>query len=286
MKLVGPQTTFCIDLAQHIQCDFINMDRRVFPDGEVNPRIFKAPKEVILVNILSSSQFDPNKYLLECIFAIKNLKERGTETIVLVMPYLPYSRQDAVFRAGESFTSKYVLEIFKGLGVTDIFSVTYHLHRLKAANIVKGINLHDVSGVTALGDYLQQYNLESPLCVAPDEEAQKWAERVAEILKGDTAVLEKRRDTTTGEIKTRGVIPEKRSVIIVDDMISTGKTIQNAITICRQANATDITVCAVHGIFSQSVVWDVPVITTNTIENQYATVDVTPLLAERIAQEL
>ncbi len=286
MKLVGPKTAFCVNLAHHTRCDFVEMDRRVFPDGEINPRILEAPKEVILVNMLSSSHFDPNKYLLEYMFAIKNLKERGTETIVLVMPYLPYSRQDAIFRKGESFTSKYVLEIFNGLGVTDIFSVTYHLHRQRAVNLVKGIDLHGISGADALGDYLNQCNLASPLCVAPDEEAEQWAERVAEILKGDTAVLEKRRDTTTGEIETSGRIPEKRTIIIVDDMISTGKTIQNAIKICRQFKAVAITVCAVHGIFSQPVAWDVPVITTNTIENPYATVDVTPLIAECIAQEL
>lgn len=286
MKLVGPQTAFCVDLAQHIRCDFVEMDRRVFPDGEINPRIREAPKEVILVNTLSSSHFDPNKYLLEYVFAIKNLKERGTDTIVLVMPYLPYSRQDAVFRKGESFTAKYVLEIFRELDVTDIFSVTYHLHRQRAVDLVKGIDLHDVSGINALGDYLGQYKPKSPLCVAPDEEAEQWAERVAEILDGDTAVLEKRRDKVTGEIETRGDIPEKRKVIIVDDMISTGKTIQNAVKICRQFKAVDIIVCAVHGIFSQSVAWDVPIITTNTIENLYAKVDVTPYIAERLSQEL
>ena len=286
MKLVGPKTGFCKKLAHHMRCDFVEMDRRVFPDGEINPRILQAPKEVILVNTLSSSLFDPNKYLLEYVFAIKNLKERGTETIILVMPYLPYSRQDAIFRKGESFTSKYVLELFKVLGVTDIFSVTYHLHRLKAVNLVKGITLHDVSGVTALGEYLHQCNLDSPLCVAPDEEARQWADHVADILDAESAFLEKRRDTTTGEIKTRGSIPEKRNVVIVDDMISTGKTIQNAVNICRQAKATDITVCAVHGIFSRPHFWDVPVITTNTIENPYAKLHVTPFIVKCITKAI
>ncbi|MBU7024685.1 MAG: hypothetical protein HXS40_11015, partial [Theionarchaea archaeon] len=65
MKLIGPKTPFCLDLARCLRFDFLEMERRVFPDGEVNPRIMEAPREVLLVNTLSSDGFDPNRYVLE-----------------------------------------------------------------------------------------------------------------------------------------------------------------------------------------------------------------------------
>lgn len=291
MKLVGPKTDFCSALAHHAKCELVEMDRRVFPDGEINPRIQEAPKDVILANTLSSHNFDPNKYLLEYIFSVKNLRERGTEKIVLVMPYLPYSRQDEIFRKGESFTSKYILEIFRNLGIEHIFAVTFHLHRQRTADLVEGITLHDVSGIDALRDYFKPFNLESPFFVAPDEEAEKWAQKMAEPFHGEVAVLKKRRDTTTGEIETSGEIPGGRTVIIVDDIISTGGTIKNALRICRTYKSKKVIVCVVHGIFSNPVTWDasignldVDIVTTNTIENPYAKADVTPYIAERIAQ--
>lgn len=287
MKIVGPKTNFCLNLASQLHTDFVEMDRRIFPDGELNPRILQAPREVFLVNTLTSEDFDPNRYILEYIFSVKNLKERGTEKIVLVMPYLPYSRQDAVFREGESFTSKYVLELFRDLGIKDIFAVTFHLHRQRTASLVEGITLHDISGVKALGDYIKwKWKVKSPLCVAPDEEAEKWAEQIAEIVSGDVVILKKKRDRATGAVRTSGEIPEGRNVIIVDDMISTGGTTLNAIKICRKYRARSIAVCAVHGLFSQPVNWDVGVITTNTIENPYAAVDVTPYVAEALTREL
>jgi ribose-phosphate pyrophosphokinase len=286
MKLIGPKVDFCVDLARHVGCDFVEMDRRVFPDGEVNPRIQEAPREVILVNMLSSAAFDPNKYLLEYIFSIKNLRERGTERITVVMPYLPYSRQDAVFRKGESFTSKYVLEIFRDLYIKDIFAVTFHLHRQKTVNLVEGINLHGISGIDALREHVRSFDVKAPLFVAPDEEAQKWAEQMAEPFNGEVAVLQKERDKTTGEIRTTGDIPGGRNVIIVDDMISTGGTIRNALEICTSVTSTVVAVAIVHGIFSRPVTWDVTTITTNTIDNPYADVDVTPLIAEAISKEL
>lgn len=286
MKLVGPKTDFCVSLAHHLACDLVEMDRRIFPDGEINPRILKAPEVAILVNTLSSSTFDPNRYLLEYIFSIKNLREQGTKKIVVIMPYLPYSRQDEIFRKGESFTSKYILEIFKDLGIKDIFAVTFHLHRQRTPHLVKRITLHDIPGVDALRDYLQSYNLENPLFVAPDEEAEKWAQQVADPFEADVAVLQKKRDTATGEIETSGEIPEGRNVIIVDDMISTGGTIKKALEICRRFKSKKVTVCAVHGIFSTSIAWDVDVITTNTIENPYAKADVTPYIAEAIMHAL
>lgn len=284
MKVVGPKTDFCLNLAHSLQYDFVEMDRRVFPDGEINPRIMEAPKEVILVNTLSSHCFDPNRYIMEYIFSIKNLKERGTELIILVMPYLPYSRQDAVFREGESFTSKYLLEIFKYLGIKDIFAVTFHLHRQRAVNLIEGITLFDVSGIDALRDYITPG--EDPLFLAPDGEAEKWARKMAEPFQGEVAVLQKRRDTATGTIETCGEIPERRNVIIVDDMISTGGTILKALEVCTQVKSRAVTVAAVHGIFSRSVHWDVPLITTNTVENPYAKVDVAPYIAKAIAQKL
>jgi ribose-phosphate pyrophosphokinase len=287
MKLVGPNTDFCKTLAHHVRCDFVEMERRIFPDGEVNPRILEAPEDVILVNTLSSEDFDPNRYLLEYIFAIKNLTDQGTENIILIMPYLPYSRQDAIFRKGESFTSKYIFDIFKELGITNIFTVTFHLHRQKTP-VVPGITLHNVPGIDALRDYIKICDFKNPLFLAPDEEAEKWAQRMAEPFNGDITVLTKERNVETGSIEICGKVPENRKVIIVDDMISTGGTVTKALDMCRQSGSTPIMVCAVHGIFSKFVTWDthVDVVTTNTIQNPYAAVDVTPLIAQVVSQEL
>ncbi len=282
MKLVCPAGDFCSSLARQLGCDHVEMERRIFPDGEVNPRIEEAPREVILVNRLVWSDFDVNRYLLEYIFAIKNLREQGTEKISVVMPYLPYSRQDSIFRKGESFTSKYVLEIFRDLEIEDIFAVTFHLHR-KGTELVKGVSLHDIPGIDALAYYFKG-RVRHPLCVAPDGEAEKWAQRMAEILGGDTACFIKRRDVTTGKINVRGEIPEGRNVIIVDDMISTGETVLEALKICREFNPESVVICAVHGIFSRPVTWDVDVVTTNTVENPYCKVDVTPFAADVIKE--
>lgn len=286
MKLVCPNVDFCLALNQHLGMDLIEMERRVFPDGEVNPRIVEAPSSVLLVNMLSSFAFDPNRYIMEYIFSIKNLLEHGTERILLVLPYLPYSRQDAVFRMGESFTSKFLLETFRDLGIEDIFSVTFHLHRQKDVNLVEGIRLHNISGIKPLAEHLRRSGLSHPLCLAPDEEAEKWAQEVAETLDGDVAVLKKRRDVNTGEIHTLGEIPSGRDVIIVDDMISTGSTMLRALAICREFDARRIVISAVHGIFSRPIDWQADVITTNTIENPYAAVDITPYLAESLREFL
>lgn len=286
MKLVCPHVDFCLALNQHLNMELIEMERRIFPDGEVNPRIIEVPRSALLVNMLSSHAFDPNRYILEYIFSIRNLMERGAERILLVLPYLPYSRQDAVFRTGESFTSKFLLDIFRDLGIEDIFSVTFHLHRQKDVNLAEGIRLHNISGITALAEHLKGFGLSNPLCLAPDEEAEKWAQEVAQTLDGDVAVLKKRRDVSTGEIHTMGEIPPGRDVIIVDDMISTGSTMLRALAICREFDARRIVISAVHGIFSRPVDWNVEIITTNTIENPYAAVDITPYLAKTLREFL
>jgi phosphoribosylpyrophosphate synthetase len=69
-------------------------------------------------------------------------------------------------------------------------------------------------------------------------------------------------------------------------MISTGKTIVNAVEICRRSASETVRVAVVHGIFSQVVAWNVDITTTNTIDNPFAKVDVAPLIAEKVAEQL
>jgi len=288
--VVGFPCALSKNLASHLGYKFIPMDVRAFPDGEVNPRIVleEIPEEVVLVNTITQSDFNVNRYLVECLFAAKNLADAGVGDVRLVMPYLPYARQDAVFRPGESYSSRYVFELFASLGVKWIFAVTTHMHRHETfLNFVSGINGYNVSGFVPLAHYLKDnFNLHNPFVLGPDGEAGKWASEVAEIVGGESYSLKKKRDRTTGAIKTFGdvTVLEGRDVIIVDDVISTGGTVVAATRKIERAHR--IFVAVVHGIFMKGtdMFSGATMVTTNTVENPFSRVDVSAAIAHAIEQ--
>jgi ribose-phosphate pyrophosphokinase len=86
--------------------------------------------------------------------------------------------------------------------------------------------------------------------VAPDFGAVKLAERYASRLRRSVAVVRKTR--VTGEtVEARELVGDLggRTVVIVDDMISTGATIEAAVRVVRAHDrAADIVVTATHGL--------------------------------------
>ena len=91
--------------------------------------------------------------------------------------------------------------------------------------------------------------------VSPDIGGAKRAEQFRRALAAEVqdepaaAFVEKRRSggVVTGELLVGEV--RDRAVIIFDDLISTGTTLQRAASRCREAGATRIFAAATHGLF-------------------------------------
>ena len=92
--------------------------------------------------------------------------------------------------------------------------------------------------------------------VAPDLGAVKLAERYAEILRGPVAVVRKQRESgaTVSAFDTAGDVCG-RPAVIIDDMITTGATIEAAAGLLRLHDAApDIVVAATHGLLVHAAV--------------------------------
>ena len=128
MIVVG-NDDFAKKLATALGSKFVPFEQRVFPDGEVCPRILGDVEKNAIVANRMSLPLEPNKYFIETLLLIKNLQELGVENIDVVMPYFVYARQDKIFRDGEPFSYKFVLETLHRAGVNRFFTVSSHAER-------------------------------------------------------------------------------------------------------------------------------------------------------------
>ncbi|HUY26523.1 MAG TPA: ribose-phosphate pyrophosphokinase-like domain-containing protein [Candidatus Binataceae bacterium] len=108
----------------NLVCAKIRVHR--FPDGEVLPRIAPpAATEAILVWSLDGA----GASLIEALLAADALRRAGARRVTLVAPYLPYMRQDKVFRPGEPISQR-VIGAMLGSAFDRVVTIEPHLHRI------------------------------------------------------------------------------------------------------------------------------------------------------------
>lgn len=284
MQVIGADS-FAERLAALLGAEFVPIEKTVFPDFEVRPRFLRVDfHEHVILTERMKLPIDPNAHLAEIFLEIKTLKERGVKRIDLVMPYFIYSRQDKVFREGEPFSAKYIIELLVHAGVSNIFVVESHTR--SDFGIVRS-----VSGFAAIGKYFFSIGAKDSVVIGPDEKARAGAEIVAGEIGGKVCVLQKKRDKSTGEIETSGTASvQGKNVIIIDDIISSGKTMLNAVHIAKGGGAKSIQCAVVHpitqqGIFSVSKEVD-NFFACNTVDSEFSIIPVEGIIAGSIRETL
>ena len=215
-----------------------------FPDGETMPRVRAPAAET---TVLYRSLDRPNEKLIELLLAVDALRRAGARRLVLVAPYLCYLRQDAVFAPGEPL-SRDVIAPLIGARFDAVITVQAHLHRTADLAAALGAPACNLSGVEPLATALPAYPA-PPLVLAPDAESAPWAEAWARRLGGDSICLKKvRRGDDDVAIEAPGLGFAGRPVVIIDDVASTGATLERAVALARSGAAASVDVAVVHAL--------------------------------------
>ncbi len=222
------------------------------PDGEKYVRISAdvEGEDVILVN---SFAHNPDEMLIETIFLIETLKDYNAKSVTGVFPYFPYSRQDGRFIKGEAYSLKIVADLLRNAGLDRMIVVDFHLHRLKDLTSFFGFEVKNLTAMHKLAEFANEnFDMNDPIVVAPDEEAVQWAKLVADDLGLNYVALRKIRiDAENVIIDSAPKEVEGRDVLIVDDMISTGGTVIQAVKALKRAGCGKVFVACTHAILAK-----------------------------------
>lgn len=210
-----------------------------FPDGEHYLQAGELDDETIIIGSVADN--DALVQLLLLIDACDSSRCR------LVIPYMAYARQDKRFKNGEPLSARAVARALSQ-GVTDVTTVNIH-----DPDVLQyfSVPTRNISVAEDIGSYLKTLGLSNPLILAPDDGALKFAEDVASVGGWESDHLEK---TRISGVEVR-MDPKKlsalsRTVVIVDDIISTGGTIATAAGMLRQQGATGVYTACVHGVLT------------------------------------
>jgi ribose-phosphate pyrophosphokinase len=261
----------------------VALEWRRFPDGESYLRFGQDLKgrELAMVCTLN----DPDSKTLALLFAARTARELGATRVGLVAPYLAYMRQDRRFHEGEAITSVHFAALLSQ-AFDWLVTVDPHLHRRSSLSQIYSIPAMAVAAAPALAVWIKQ-KISKPLIVGPDSESEQWAAEVAAACGAPHAVMSK---TRLGDRRVEIEAPplaqwKDRTPVLLDDIISSARTMALAATKIQQAGL-DAPVCiGVHGIFSPDALAALReagaarIVTTNTVAHETNAIDVSPLVA-------
>ncbi|MES2296145.1 MAG: ribose-phosphate pyrophosphokinase [Pseudomonadota bacterium] len=235
-------------LAGALPCDPGKLDMHHFPDGESCPRLITpvAGRDVLMLCALDR----PDAKLMGLYLAACVARELGARSVGLVVPYLPYMRQDAHFSFGDGVTSAHFARLVSSC-CDFLVTVDPHLHRHPSLSAIYTVPTRVVHAAPLIAAWISA-NVVRPVLVGPDAESAQWVAEVAALAKCPYTILEKKR---SGDRAVEVSVPDVASwaghtPVLVDDIVSTARTMVAAAIQIEAARLPPPVCIAVHALFA------------------------------------
>ena len=216
-----------------------------FPDGEIMCKIEEdvRGRDVFFIQ----PTCDPvNRSIMELLIFIDCARRASVERITAVLPYFGYARQDRKDEGRVPITAKLVANLIATAGADRVLTMDLHAAQIQG---FFDIPVDNLMAEPVLSRYWMDQKLKNLVVVSPDVGNSKRARGYAQRLNADLAIIDKRR--VSGEhIEVGRVIGsvKNKTVLMMDDMITTAGTISGAARLCKEKGAKRILVGATHAV--------------------------------------
>ncbi len=263
---------------------------RHFPDGE---SLVRVPESVRRRKaILVSSMDRPDTKIFPLLLAASACRDLEAKSVIWLAPYLPYMRQDKAFEPGQAVAARTFAKLVSR-HVDRLITIDPHLHRIHELEEIYSIPTETLSTMPLVARYIRE-EVPNPILIGPDEESKQWVSQVAALEDLDFIVFKKRRLSDTS-VRVLWKVPEdiqNRTVVIVDDIVSSGGTMLEVIQELTHTGCRNIACVLVHPIFAAQSYESIReagvelIASCNTLPHESNRIDVAPLLSRCLNQVL
>jgi ribose-phosphate pyrophosphokinase len=232
-------------------------EERAFEDGEHKTRPLQSVRGrdvYVVASLYGDRERSVDDKLCRMLFFLGALRDASAARVTAVVPYLCYARKDRRTKTRDPVTTRYVASLFEAMGVDRVVAVDVH-DRAAFDNAFRIPAEHIRAQSLFVDHYAPLARAQDVLVLSPDIGGVKRAEELRRALAEAAhreiplGFLEKYR--SSGQITGQAVIGDiaGKTVIVVDDLISSGTTLARAAQACRERGARAVHAAATHGLF-------------------------------------
>ena len=234
------------EICRDLGCNLGKMNIQYFADGEFEVSFEESIRgcEVYLVQ----STFPNSDNLMELLLMIDAAKRASAASIIAVMPYFGWARQDRKDKPRVSFAAKLVADLLTTAGVDRVITMDLHADQIQGFFDIPVDHLYASS---VFIPYIQSLNLENLVIASPDVGGAKRANSYAKYLNVPLVLCHKQRAkaNVVAQMTVIGDVKDK-DVILIDDMVDTAGTITKAADLMMANGARSVRALCSHAIMS------------------------------------
>jgi len=283
------------DVAKLLKISLGKVDLKRFADGELRPWIQEDIRDKT-VFVLESFSYPMDEHIMEMVLMGDAIRRGAPKTMIAVVPYLGYARQDKLHRAGEPVSARVIAKFLEVSKYKEV--ITMDLHNDAIVGFFQ-VPVTHVSALDTLAAEVKKMHIKNGVIVSPDVGGTKRARNLGYALDLPIIVMEKKRYLDRhDESQSYEIIGnvKGKSAIIIDDIISTGGTIAHSAESLKEAGATSVIVLATHAVLAGEAKKHLEspsideIIITNTIDvpktkliSKVRSVSIAPIFADAIS---
>jgi len=226
-----------------------------FPGGELHIKLNNNIAYHNVEHVLITHRIKNMDDVMLIMLAQDALKQKGVERFSLVIPYVPYARQDRICNEGESFSLKVFANLINSLNFYGVLILDPHSGVAPALinnSVIMNMDMF-------IMNTLLEITTGKPIhIVSPDSGSNKkihyLATKMNSALFSGIISCDKERDLKTGKLTGFKVFADdllKQDCLIIDDICDGGGTFVGLAEELKKKNAGDIFLYVSHGIFSK-----------------------------------
>jgi ribose-phosphate pyrophosphokinase len=218
-----------------------------FSDGEIFVEIGENVRGVNCF-VVQPTCAPVNQNLMELLVMVDALKRASAGSIVAVIPYFGYARQDRKVKPRTPISAKLVADLVTAAGADRVVSVDLHAGQIQG---FFDIPVDHLFAMPVMIDYLKQHHGKDTVLVSPDAGGVERARAYSKRLNASLAIIDKRRErANVSEVMNIIGDVKGKDAVLVDDMIDTAGTLTHAAKALVDAGARSVSACATHAVFS------------------------------------
>jgi ribose-phosphate pyrophosphokinase len=243
----GKNTRYLAEkICKHLSCELGKMNIEYFADGEFS--VFYEESIRGSHVFLIQSTFPNADNLMELLLMIDAAKRASAKSIIAVVPYFGWARQDRKDKPRVAIGAKLVADLLKVAGLNRLITMDLHADQIQGFFDVPVDHLY-ASGIFT--EEIKSWNLPNPVIATPDVGGTKRANAYAKHLNIPMVICYKLRKKANevSEMKVIGDI-KGMDIILVDDIVDTAGTITKAADLMIEEGASSVRAIASHAVMS------------------------------------